>query len=56
MEWFISWVINKRGNRRFVEDGRVDMQTISEFASSIDWDPGIVLGWLLNDEKVDHED
>ena len=37
---------------RFVED----MQAIKEFASNIDRDPGIVLGRLLNDGKVNYED
>ena len=41
---------------RFVEDGRFDIQTIKVFASSIDRDPGIVLGRLLNDKKVNYED
>lgn len=42
--------------QQFVEDGRFDIQAIKEFASSIDRDPGIVLGRLLNDEKVNYED
>ena len=41
---------------RFVEDGRFDMQAIRDFALSIDRDPGIVLGRLLNDGKVNYED
>ena len=41
---------------RFVEDGRFDIQTIKVFASSIDRDPGIVLGRLQNDKKVNYED
>ena len=42
--------------QQFVEDGRFDIQAIKEFASSIDRDPGIVLGRLLNDGKVNYED
>jgi len=42
--------------REFLEEGRFDMQAIKEFASSIDRDPGIVLGRLLNDGKVSYED
>lgn len=41
---------------RFIEEGRFDMQTIKAFASSIDRDPGIVLGRLQNDKKVNYED
>ena len=41
---------------RFVEEGRFDIYAIKEFASSIDRDPGIVLGRLLNDGKVNYED
>ena len=40
----------------FVEEGRFDIQAIKEFAASNDRDPGIVLGRLLNDEKVNYED
>ena len=40
----------------FVEEGRFDIQAIKEFAASIDRDPGIVLGRLLNDGKVNYED
>lgn len=42
--------------QQFVEDGRFDIQAIKEFASSINRDPGIVLGRLLNDGKVNYED
>ena len=42
--------------RLFVEEGRFDIQAIKEFAASIDRDPGIVLGRLLNDGKVNYED
>ena len=39
-----------------MEDGRFDIQASKEFAASNDRDPGIVLGRLLNDEKVNYED
>ena len=42
--------------QQFVERGRFDMRAIKEFALSIDRDPGIVLGRLLNDKKVSYED
>ena len=42
--------------QQFVEEGRFDMQAIKEFALSINRDPGIVLGRLLNDKKVSYED
>ncbi len=42
--------------RQFVEENRFDAQTIRMFAKKIDRDPGIVLGRLLNDRKVDYND
>lgn len=42
--------------RQFVEENRFDAQTIRMFAKKIDRDPGIVLGRLLNDGKVDYND
>ncbi len=40
----------------FIECGRFDLQSIKKFADSIDRDPGIVLGRLQNDRKVDVND
>ena len=42
--------------RQFIEENRFDAQTIQAFAKKIDRDPGIVLGRLLNDGKVDYND
>ena len=40
----------------FVKNARFDIQSIREFADRIDRDPGIVLGRLQNDKKVDYDD
>lgn len=40
----------------FVTANRFDIQSICEFAKKIDRDPGIVLGRLLNDGKVNYND
>lgn len=42
--------------RQFVERGKFDVQAISAFAMEINRDPGIVLGRLLNDKRVNYED
>ncbi|MBQ9866921.1 MAG: HigA family addiction module antidote protein [Lachnospiraceae bacterium] len=42
--------------KEFIENGRFDIQSIREFADRIDRDPGIVLGRLQNDKKVDYDD
>lgn len=42
--------------RQFIEENKFDVQTIKKFAKKIDRDPGIVLGRLLNDGKVDYND
>ncbi len=42
--------------KEFVEANRFDAQAIRMFARTIDRDPGIVLGRLLNDGKVDYDD
>lgn len=42
--------------QQFVEENRFDVQAIRIFAERIDRDPGIVLGRLLNDGKVDYND
>ena len=42
--------------RKFIEENRFDVQSISIFAKKIDRDPGIVLGRLLNDGKVAYND
>lgn len=41
---------------KFIEENRFDAQAIRTFAKKIDRDPGIVLGRLLNDKKVDYTD
>ena len=40
----------------FVQQACFDLQSIREFADSINRDPGIVLGRLQNDKKVDSND
>lgn len=40
--------------QNFVAKGRFDAQSICEFSERINRDPGIVLGRLLNDGKVDY--
>ena len=42
--------------KQFIEENRFDAQAIRAFAKKIDRDPGIVLGRLLNDKKVDYTD
>lgn len=42
--------------QKFIECGRFDMQSIKSFADLINRDPGIVLGRLQNDKKVDFND
>ena len=42
--------------RKFVEENKFNVQTIRLFAEEIDRDPGIILGRLLNDGKVDYND
>jgi hypothetical protein len=42
--------------KKFVEENRFDAHAIRIFAKKIDRDPGIVLGRLLNDKKVDYDD
>lgn len=42
--------------QKFIECGRFDLQSIRTFANTIDRDPGIVLGRLQNDKKVDFND
>lgn len=41
---------------KFIEKSRFDVQAIRLFAKEINRDPGIVLGRLLNDRKVDYND
>ena len=40
----------------FITKNKFDIQSICEFAHEIDRDPGIILGRLLNDEKVKYSD
>lgn len=42
--------------QKFIECGRFDLQSIRCFANTIDRDPGIVLGRLQNDKKVNFND
>lgn len=42
--------------QKFIEKKQFDLQSIVNFANSIDRDPGIVLGRLQNDKKVDFDD
>ena len=42
--------------KKFIEENRFDIRSIKIFAKEIDRDPGIVLGRLLNDGKVDYND
>lgn len=40
----------------FIAANKFDKQSIREFAKEIDRDPGIILGRLLNDGKVNYDD
>lgn len=42
--------------QQFIAENRFDIQSICRFAKRIDRDPGIVLGRLLNDGKVNYDD
>ena len=42
--------------QKFIECAQFDLQSIRQFANTIDRDPGIVLGRLQNDKKVDFND
>ena len=42
--------------KQFIEENKFDAQSIRIFARKINRDPGIVLGRLLNDKKVDYDD
>lgn len=42
--------------QQFTAENRFDIQSIRRFAKRIDRDPGIVLGRLLNDGKVNYDD
>ena len=42
--------------QKFIEKKQFDLQSIVNFANCIDRDPGIVLGRLQNDKKVDFDD
>ena len=42
--------------KQFIEEKKFDAQAIRMFARKIDRDPGIVLGRLLNDKRVDYND
>lgn len=42
--------------QKFIERGQFDLQSIRYFANTINRDPGIVLGRLQNDKKIDFND
>ncbi len=42
--------------QEFIARARFDLRSIKDFANKIDRDPGIVLGRLQNDKKVDFDD
>jgi len=42
--------------QRFINSNRFDIASICDFANQIERDPGIVLGRLLNDKKVEYTD
>lgn len=42
--------------QKFLQQGNFSVQSIRDFANEIDRDPGIVLGRLQNDHKVDYGD
>ncbi len=42
--------------KEFVHENRFDLQSIREFANSVQRDPGIVLGRLQNDGKIEYAD
>lgn len=42
--------------KKFVESANYDLESIKDFANRINRDPGIVLGRLQNDKKVDYND
>ena len=42
--------------QQFIAENRFDIQSIRRFAKRIDRDPGIVLGRLMNDGKVNYDD
>lgn len=49
-------LIPKGYYQEFVRQGEFDLQSIKKFADKINRDPGIVLGRLQNDKKVDYND
>lgn len=49
-------LIPSKPYQKFIECGRFDLQSINNFANTINRDPGIVLGRLQNDKKVDFND
>mgnify|MGYP000030281364 CR=1 FL=1 len=49
-------LIPKEYYQEFVRQGEFDLQSIKKFADKINRDPGIVLGRLQNDKKVDYND
>lgn len=49
-------LISSEQYQEFIECAQFDLQSIRQFANKIDRDPGIVLGRLQNDKKVDFND
>ena len=49
-------LIPKEYYQEFVRQGEFDLQSIKKFADKINRDPGIVLGRLQNDKKIDYND
>lgn len=49
-------LIPREQYQEFIKSGQYDLQSIKHFANIIERDPGIVLGRLQNDKKVDYND
>ena len=49
-------LIPKEYYQEFVRQGEFDLQAIKNFANKINRDPGIVLGRLQKDKKIDYND
>ncbi len=49
-------LIPSKQYQEFIECAQFDLKSIRQFANTIDRDPGIVLGRLQNDKKVDFND
>ncbi len=49
-------LIPKGYYQEFIRQGEFDLQAIKKFANKINRDPGIVLGRLQKDKKIDYND